>query len=76
MIRWFFVNTIIKLDKAEEVLNRESQKQLNGIIDVDKEGFSVSLERKAAKAGIWLWVARIATNLAEVVKKYKQLTSS
>jgi hypothetical protein len=70
MIRWIYIRTLEKLDRAREEIKRESKASLGAIISVNEDKFPISVKEAAKKADVWVWLARQATQWHERTKKY------
>jgi hypothetical protein len=70
MVRWLYIRTLEKLDKARVQINQELNASLGAIIPVDDNEFPISIEQAAKKADVSPWLARRATRWHERTMKY------
>lgn len=73
IIRWTYIRTLEKLDRAKERLDRTLSDGLwpkGNIIPLEDSQFPFPFEMVAREAKVWLWLARRATRWQERAKKY------
>jgi hypothetical protein len=74
VVRWLYIRTLEKLDKAKEEIRQERRASLGAIIpldeDEDEDSFPILTEQVAEKANVRLWLAKKATRWHERTMKY------